>query len=232
MSCLGGECQVRAGQFLGQCSSFFYANAALHTSPWNVHKAELHSQHLTMEQHREKRARQVLRAPLVQGQSSGECQGWSHLQRGVSCREELCLSVLPVAGSCQTQPGAGTGMPGQRWDGHGSRAARGSSARGCSEQAPRDAAARAEPTAIPKPPQGTAATAWECRHAGVAEELGQQFPVLTSWSSHTPTSEKNMNSPPLRPGSSLQRELSAHPGRQFQHLKERKEEKGTSAIQP
>ncbi|XP_039923193.1 uncharacterized protein LOC120754088 isoform X1 [Hirundo rustica] len=38
-------------------------------------------------------------------------------------------------------------------------------------------------------------------------------------------SEKNMNSQTFRPGSPLQRELSAHPERQFQHLKERKKKK-------
>ncbi|XP_039922407.1 uncharacterized protein LOC120753781 isoform X1 [Hirundo rustica] len=38
-------------------------------------------------------------------------------------------------------------------------------------------------------------------------------------------SEKNMNSQTFRPGSPLQRELSAHPQRQFQHLKERKKKK-------
>lgn len=71
------------------------------------------------------------------------------------------------------------------WDGHGSRAARGSAPRGCSEQAPGGAAAWTEPTDIPKIPQGPAGLAWECGHVGFAEELRQQFPVPTSWSSHT-----------------------------------------------
>lgn len=42
-------------------------------------------------------------------------------------------------------PEMGTGMPRQCWDGHGQRAAHSSSARVCSEQAPRDASARQTP---------------------------------------------------------------------------------------
>lgn len=110
--------------------------------------------------------------------SSSSCA--LHLQRGavpaVSC---------PWHTACQTHiPGTGTGLPGQRWDGHGKRAARGPWARGCSEQAPANASAPTDPTDTPKMPQGTAGTG-ECQHGLFAEGLRQQFPVLTS---HTPAS--------------------------------------------
>lgn len=128
------------------------------------------------------------------------CPGWPGTRGGrrpspggnqprlslVPAGEELCLSVLPVQAACQAHPGAGTGMPGQRWDGHGSRAARGSWARGCSERAPGDAAARTEPPTSQKHPEeqlplpGSAAR-WACRGAQTA------IPGATSWSSHTAT---------------------------------------------
>ncbi|XP_058280243.1 uncharacterized protein LOC120766092 isoform X2 [Hirundo rustica] len=81
------------------------------------------------------------------------------------------------------------------------------------------------PPRAPRRPEEQLALPGHGRLGPSAEGLRRRFPVPTSRSSPAAASEKNTNSQPFRPDSSLQQELSTRPQRQVQHLKERKKKK-------